>query len=118
MAKFDVHRLGEGILVGDCQADLLSDLATRFVVPLVLASESWGNVRRLNPVMSFSGADHALLPKEAMSFDRRELGVPIGSLTKQDLAIGNALDMMISGFRRPQTPRSTKSSCQVATSPG
>lgn len=83
MAKFEVHRLGEGILVVDCQADLLSDLETRFVVPLVLASESWGNVRRLNPMMPFSGAYHALLPKEAMSFDRRELGVPIGSLTEQ-----------------------------------
>ena len=98
MAKFDVHRLGDGILVVDCQADLLSDLETRLVVPLVPASESWGHVRRLNPAISFSGAEHVLLPQEAMTLDRRELGVPIGSLAEHDLTIGNALDMLISGF--------------------
>lgn len=43
MAKFDVCRLDAGILVLDCQADLLSDLRTRLVVPLVPSAESWGN---------------------------------------------------------------------------
>lgn len=42
MAKFDVYRLGDGVCVVDWQADLLSDLETRFVVPLVPAEESWG----------------------------------------------------------------------------
>ena len=36
MARFDVHRRRDaaGYLL-DCQADLLSDLTTRFVVPLL-----------------------------------------------------------------------------------
>lgn len=56
MAKFDVCRLDAGILVLDCQADLLSDLRTRLVVPLVPSAESWGGVRRLNPAIPFLGA--------------------------------------------------------------
>ena len=98
MAKFDLHRLEGGTLVVDCQADLLSSLETRFVVPLVPAAESWGNVRRLNPTISFSGAPYVLLPQEAASLDRRELGVRVGSLGEHDFTIGNALDMLISGF--------------------
>lgn len=98
MAKYDVYRLGDGILVVDCQADLLSDLDTRFVVPLVPAAESWGNVRRLNPTLPFRDEPHVLLPQEAMTLNRRELGMSIGSLAEHDLTIGNALDMLISGF--------------------
>lgn len=98
MAKFDVYRLEGGALVVDCQADLLSDLDSRFVVPLVPAAESWGNVRRLNPTISFSDMPHVLLPQEAGTLDRRELGDRIGSLADHDLTIGNALDMLISGF--------------------
>lgn len=80
MAKFDVYRLGDSILVVDCQADLLSGLETRFVVPLVPASEFWGHVRRLNPAICFAGADHVLLPQEAMSLSRRELAPPSARL--------------------------------------
>lgn len=98
MAKYDVYRLGDGIFVIDCQADLLSDLETRFVLPLVPAAESWGHVRRLNPTLPFRQEPHVLLPQEAMTLNRRELASPIGSLAEHDLEIGNALDMLISGF--------------------
>lgn len=98
MAKFDVHRLDSGMLVVNCQADLLSDLESRFVVPLVPAAESWGDVRRLNPEIFFSGTSHILLPQEAANIDRRDLGHRVGSVAEHDLTIGNALDMLISGF--------------------
>lgn len=98
MAKFDVYRLGAGPLVVDCQADLLSDLTTRFVVPLVPSAESWGNVRRLNPTIPFSGTPHVLLTQEAASLDRRERGARLGPVAEHDLTIANALDMLISGF--------------------
>ena len=35
MARFDVYRLADGGLVVDLQADLLSDLKTRVVAPLL-----------------------------------------------------------------------------------
>ena len=40
MAKYDVYRLRGDTLVVDCQADLLSDLQTRFVVPLIPAEKA------------------------------------------------------------------------------
>lgn len=98
MAKYDVYRLRGDTLVVDCQADLLSDLQTRFVVPLIPAEKAWGNVRRLNPAISFAGASHVLLPQEAVSIDRRDLQSRVGSVAEHDLVIGNALDMLISGF--------------------
>jgi toxin CcdB len=98
MAKFDVYRLDIGALVVDCQADLLSDLDSRLVVPLVPAEESWGKVSRLNPTIPFSGAPHVLLPQEAATLSVSQLGTRVGSLAEHDLAIGNALDMLISGF--------------------
>lgn len=98
MAKYDVYRLRGDTFVVDCQADLLSDLQTRFVVPLIPAERAWGNVRRLNPAISFAGSSHVLLPQEAASVDRRDLQSRVGSVAEHDLAIGNALDMLISGF--------------------
>ena len=98
MAKFDVYRLETRTLVVDCQADLLSDLHTRFVVPLVPAAEAWAKVSRLNPTIEFAGTPHVLVPQEAASIELRELGASVDSLAEHDLTIGNALDMLISGF--------------------
>jgi len=98
MAKYDVYRLRGDTLVVDCQADLLSELQTRFVVPLIPAEKAWGNVRRLNPEITFAEAPHVLLPQEAASIDRRDLQNRVGSVADHDMTIGNALDMLISGF--------------------
>ncbi|WP_121119875.1 CcdB family protein [Croceibacterium ferulae] len=50
MAKFDVYRMRQGgILVIDCQADLLSGLNTRLVVPLLARSDAPQPAARLNP---------------------------------------------------------------------
>jgi len=99
MAKYDVHRTGDnGSLVVDCQSDLLGDLGTRFVV-LLLPSD--GVVRasaRLNPVVQFEGQDYIVLPQGAATIEKSELGPSLGSLAEHDLTIGNALDMLISGF--------------------
>lgn len=98
MAQFDVYRLDSGTLVVDCQADLLRGLDTRFVVPLVPSAGAWAKLRRLNPTIPFSEAPHVLIPQEAASVDVRALGDRVGSLADHDLTIGNALDMLISGF--------------------
>ena len=51
MARFDVHasRRG-GLLLLDCQANVLSSLNTRFVVPLQPEATAPKAARRLNPV--------------------------------------------------------------------
>ena len=50
MARFDVHAnpSGPGYLL-DCQADLLSHLTTRFVVPLLPLDAAPKPAARLNP---------------------------------------------------------------------
>ena len=50
MARFDVYRLVEGGLVVDLQADLLSDLATRVVAPLLPLDGSLKPASNLNPI--------------------------------------------------------------------
>lgn len=99
MAKFDVYRLRDGsTLVIDCQSDLLRDLKTRFVVPLMLAEETPRRLTRLNPAIEFDGASRLMVPQAASTISVTELQSCVGSLADHDLAIGNALDMLISGY--------------------
>ncbi|EJL23608.1 CcdB family protein [Novosphingobium sp. AP12] len=99
MPKFDVYRLQDGGgLVLDCQADLLSDFGTRFVVPLLSCGEAPKPVARLNPIFTIEGRDYVMLPQLAASIPSSELQLKVTSLRDHDLTVGNALDMLISGF--------------------
>jgi toxin CcdB len=99
MAKFDVHCLGEhGHYVLDCQADLLSDLNTRLVVPLLPFDEAPKPASRLNPVFSIEGRRLVMVTQFAASVPVRELGPAIKSLASQREAVDAALDMLIIGF--------------------
>ena len=99
MAKFDVRQLpGEPTLVIDCQADFLSALDTRFVIPLMPADGLVVPSARLNPIVEFAEKKYAVYPQAAANVDTRELGKVLGSLAEYDLTIGNALDMLNSGF--------------------
>ena len=98
MAKFDVYaRPGAGLLL-DCQADLLSDLNTRFVVPLLPEAEAPRPAGRLNPVFMIEGERVVMATQYASPVATRELGAKVASLASEQDEIGNALDMLISGF--------------------
>lgn len=99
MAKFDVYRMvhRDGYLL-DCQADLLSEFATRFVAPLLPIAEAPSPVRRLNPIFEIEGGRYVMVPQLATSVPLSELQTRITSLAQHDLIVGNALDMLISGF--------------------
>jgi toxin CcdB len=99
MAKFDVYRLqsGNGFLL-DCQADLLSDLNTRFVVPLLPVEEAPKPAARLNPVFDIQGESYVMVTQFAAAVPASELKIRIMSLGEQSFMIGNALDMLISGY--------------------
>ncbi|HUD27491.1 MAG TPA: CcdB family protein [Novosphingobium sp.] len=89
--------MGGGLLL-DCQADLLSDFGTRFVVPLLPSGDAPKPVARLNPVFEIEGRDYVMVPQLAASIPSSELQVKVVSLRGHDLTVGNALDMLISGF--------------------
>jgi toxin CcdB len=98
MAKFDVHRGHGGNYWLDCQADIWSDLNSRFVVPLRLATEGISTNRRLNPHVSVGGEPYEMLTHFAAAVPVAALGPVVASLVDQEFAIGAALDMLISGY--------------------
>jgi toxin CcdB len=99
MARFDVYQLQpSGTLVLDCQADLLSDLQTRFIIPLLPATNSPKAADRLNPIFDINGNEMVLFPQFAATVNMRELGNSIYSLANADAQIFAAIDMLVSGF--------------------
>lgn len=99
MARYDVYRQKRGgCLVLDCQADLLSDLNTRFVVPLLPMAEAPRPAVRLNPVFGIEGEQLVMVTQFAATMAVRELGDRLVSLAPEQDAIAAALDMLISGF--------------------
>lgn len=99
MAKFDVCRQRQGgCYVLDCQVDLLNDLNTRFVVPLLPIDEAPTPAARLNPIFDVEGARLVMVTQFAASFPIRELGEMVQSLGEEQDVINAALDMLIIGF--------------------
>jgi len=98
LAQFDVHRLaGGGGLVIDCQSGLLSQLESRFVVPLVPRAAAPRPSRRFNPIFTFEGVEHVMLTQFSGAVDRRQLGPAVTSLAGRSFEITDALDVLISG---------------------
>ncbi len=99
MARFDVHALKDGRgLVIDCQADLLRDLNTRFVVPLLPYEQAPRPASVLNPTFDLDGGRYVMATQFAAAVHARELGEVMASLSADEIRIGRALDMLISGI--------------------
>ncbi|HEV2568052.1 CcdB family protein [Sphingomonas sp.] len=98
MARFDYHRSESGGYVLDCQADLLSHLNTRLVVPLILLAEAPTPAARLNPVFVVDGEQMVMVTQFASAMFVKQLGPPLGSLGIHDRMIMDALDMLQTGF--------------------
>jgi toxin CcdB len=105
MPQFAVYRnpnpatAGEYPLLVDVQSDLLSDLATRVVIPLCPASVLGGRlVRTLMPVVDVAGDAYALLTPQLAGIPRKQLGEAVGSLAASRGEITAALDLLISGI--------------------
>jgi toxin CcdB len=96
MAQFDIHRLGD-TLVLDCQSDLLSHITSRFVVPLVPKTGAPTPVRRLNPVFAVEGEEHVMVTEAASAVRAKQLGDVVASLADRSFEITDALDVLISG---------------------
>lgn len=97
MARFDVFRTREATLVLDCQANLLSHLNTRFVVPLLPLDAFPVVAARLNPVFHVGDGRRVMYTQFASAIPVSDLGDRVGSLEAEDYAITNALDMLLTG---------------------
>lgn len=99
MARLDVYaRRGEPGYLLDCQADLLSQLTSRFVVPLLPPQQAPHPAERLNPTFEVAGAPMIMVTQFAAAVPVRELGELTTSLDDQHIMIMNALDMLLTGY--------------------
>lgn len=99
MAQFDIYRNRDepGYLL-DCQADMLSGLSTRLVVPLLPPDYAPSPSRRLNPALRVAGEDFVMMTHFAAAVQERSLGRVVGSLAKDYITIVNAFDMLLTGY--------------------
>ncbi|CAN5491938.1 CcdB family protein [soil metagenome] len=99
MARFDVYRPGSGAaLLLDCQADLLSSLDSRFVVPLLPVGFLANPFGRLNPLFDIDGVRLVMVTQSAATVPVRALGRHVVSLAHEQATIVNALDMLLTGY--------------------
>ncbi len=98
MAKFHVYLGKDGDYWLDCQADLLSDLNSRFVVPLRPVGEPIYGNRRLNPHFVLEDGEYVMLTHLAAAVSAKHLRQHVASLADKEYIISGALDMLISGY--------------------
>jgi len=104
MGQFDVYRNADPRTrkavpyLLDVQADLLSDLQSRVVVPLVPADETSRPMGRLNPVFSVRGQDLMMAATELAGAPLQCVGEKVASLAGERDTIIAALDFVFNGF--------------------
>jgi toxin CcdB len=82
----------------DVQSDLLRDLASRVVVPLVPLEEFGPVLKTLNPVFAIDGAVYAMATAEMAGTAFRNLGKLAGNLETHRHEIKGAIDFLYDGF--------------------
>ncbi|MEM8837591.1 MAG: CcdB family protein [Pseudomonadota bacterium] len=99
VAKYDVYPSPAGAgYVLDVQTDLLSDLNTRVVVPLLPLSEAPKAADRLNPVFEIGGEPHVMVTQFLSAIPQSALNQPISNVSARFDDITAALDMVFQGF--------------------
>ncbi len=104
MAQFDVYEnpnpdSGDSIpYLLDVQADLLDQLATRVVVPLVKVEIMGKAARHLNPTFTIEQTPVVMSTTELAGVNLRNLGRKICSLREMRSEILAALDFLFTGF--------------------
>lgn len=100
MARFDVYKMdGPAPLVIDVQADLLSDLNSRVVVPLLPVAEVPAEAMpRLRPRIRVLSQEYVLSTPEFAAVPTSELGEQVANLDDQRGVIIDAIDFLLQGF--------------------
>ena len=101
MARFDAYKFKSASvpMVLDVQTNLLSDLQTRVVVPLVPLSKAEKEVLpRLKPILQINGKDYVLMTTDIGTIRTKDLGTIAANLKDQHHTITGALDFLFQGF--------------------
>ena len=100
MAKFDIYKssYGGAALLLDLQDDILGDVSTRVVAPLVSRDEIPKRMKILNPLISVGSNEYVLMTHLLAAIPASSLKEKIGSaLTQRDDIIAS-LDFLFTGF--------------------
>ena len=99
MPKYDVfpNPSGDGYLL-DVQTDLLNDLNTRVVVPLLPTSSAPKPATRLNPIFDFEDHPVVMATQFMAAVPTSILKISIGKLDEEFEKVTSAIDMLIHGF--------------------
>ena len=102
MARFDVYKYDNPSvpLVLDVQADLLSDLSTCAVIPLVSEEMSKHEaVLKLKPVIEINGQNYILMTTDIGTVIKASLGKKVSNVEDEYRQIvTEALDFLFQGF--------------------
>ena len=105
MAQFTVHKNGNARtradvpFLLDVQADVLSVLATRVVVPLYRHEASAPRpLARLTPVVRFQGKALVAMVPELAGVPLKALGPAVGDLAGARAELTQAMDLLLTGF--------------------
>ena len=98
MARYNVYANpdGSGYLL-DVQADLLDNLSTRLVVPMMPVDASPPVLKRLNPILDIQSERYVMVTQFVAAVPASILKTPAGSLAQRDAEITGALDMLLTG---------------------
>ena len=99
MPKYDIYPnpSGDGYLL-DVQTDLLSDLNTRVVVPLLPTSKAPKPANRLNPIFELDGESVVMVTQFMAAVPTGMLNISVRKLDEEFEKVTAAIDMLMQGF--------------------
>lgn len=99
MARFDVYRNpeGDGYLL-DVQANLLTHLNTRIVVPLMLPAGAPKPAKGLNPEFMIGDTAVVMITQFLSAVPTSMLKEPVATLDQHHTKIVDAIDLALQGF--------------------
>jgi toxin CcdB len=99
MARFTVHlEKTSKKLVVNVQSDLLDELGSRLVIPMIPLSEAHKPVKKLNPVLEFEGKKVVLLTHQMAAVSVGNLKPAMASLESAHTEIFAAIDCLLQGI--------------------
>jgi toxin CcdB len=100
MPRFDVHQYSDEVpFILDVQADLLSDLKTRAVVPLLpYVQAKKEELPRLKPLLKIRGKNFVMMTTDIGVIRVSDRGKFVENIEAQRQAIIEALDFLFQGF--------------------
>ena len=102
MARFDIYKYASKAapLVLDVQADLLSDLNTCVVIPLVPEKQAKKeSLPKLKPIIQIDGKSYVLMTTDIGTLTRASLGKKISNIENAHRQnVTEALDFLFQGF--------------------